>query len=51
MEAEIRAILTDAVAQRPVGFFDAIRAVSLENGGVDLDLRRHEQRQRLVDLR
>ena len=51
MEAEIRAILTDAVAQRPVGFFDAIRAVSLEHGGLDLDLRRHKQRQRLVDLR
>ena len=51
MEAEIRAILTDAVAQRPVGFFDAIRAVSLEHGGVDLDLRRHKQRQRPVDLR
>ena len=51
MEAEIRTILTDAVAQRPVGFFDAIRAVSLEHGGVDLDLRRHKQRQRPVDLR
>jgi len=33
MEAEIRAILTDAVAQRPVGFFEAIRALSLEHGG------------------
>jgi plasmid stability protein len=51
MEAEIRAILTEAVEQRPVGLFDAIRAVSLEHGGVDLDLRRRQQRQRPVDLR
>ena len=50
MEAEIRAILTEAVEQRPVGLFDAIRAVSLEHGGVDLDLRRRKQRQRPVDL-
>jgi antitoxin FitA len=52
MEAEIRAILVDAVAtQRPVGLFDAIRAASLEHGGVELDLRRHKRRQRPVDLR
>jgi antitoxin FitA len=52
MEAEIRAILVDAVAeQRPVGLFDAIRAISLEHGGVDLDLRRERRRQRPVDLR
>ena len=50
MEAEIRAILVDAVAeQRPVGLFDAIRAISLEHGGVDL--RRERRRQRPVDLR
>jgi plasmid stability protein len=52
MEAEIRAILTDAVAQRrPVGLFDAIRAVSLEHGGVDLDIRLRQHRQRPVDLK
>jgi antitoxin FitA len=52
MEAEIRAILVDAVAEeRPVGLFDAIRAISLEHGGVDLDLRRERRRQRPVDLR
>jgi plasmid stability protein len=51
MEAEIRAILVDAVAERPVGLFDAIRAVSLEHGGVDLDARRRDRRQRPVDLR
>jgi plasmid stability protein len=52
MEAEIRAILVDAVAeQRPVRLFDAIRAISLEHGGVDLDLRRKRRRQRPVDLR
>jgi antitoxin FitA len=52
MEAEIRAILVDAVAeQQPAGFFDALRAISLEHGGVDLDLRRKRQRQRPVDLR
>jgi plasmid stability protein len=50
MEAEIRAILVDAVAeQRPVSLFDAIRAISLEHGGVDL--RRERRRQRPVDLR
>jgi antitoxin FitA len=52
MEAEIRAILVGAVAeQRPVSLFDAIRAISLEHGGVDLDLRRERRRQRPVDLR
>lgn len=52
MEAEIRAILTDAVAERrPAGLFDAIRAVSLEHGGVDLDIRHHKHRQRPIDLR
>jgi antitoxin FitA len=51
MEAEIRAILTEAVAeQRPVGLFDAIRAVSLEHGGIELDLPRHGRRQRPVNL-
>ena len=52
MEAEIRAILADAVAeQRPVGLFDAIRAVSLEHGGVDLELPPRKRRQRPVELR
>lgn len=52
MEAEIRAILADAVAeQRPVSLFDAIRAVSLEHGGVDLELPRRKRRQRPVELR
>jgi plasmid stability protein len=52
MEAEIRAILADAVAERqPVGLFDAIRAVSLEHGGVDLELPRRKRRQRPVELR
>ena len=54
MEAEIRAILVDAVAeQRPAGLFDALRAISLEHGGVDLDLGLHRKRrrQRPVDLR
>jgi antitoxin FitA len=51
MEAEIRAILSEAVAgQRPGSFFDALRAISLEHGGVDLDLRRQQRRQRSVDL-
>jgi antitoxin FitA len=54
MEAEIRAILVDAVTeQRPAGLFEALRAISLEHGGVDLDLdlRRKRRRQRPVDLR
>jgi plasmid stability protein len=52
MEAEIRAILADAVAeQRPVVLFDAIRAFSLEHGGVDLELPRRKRRQRPVELR
>jgi len=52
MEADILAILADAVAeQRPVGLFDAIRAVSLEQGGVDLELPRRKRRQRPVELR
>jgi plasmid stability protein len=52
MEAEIRAILVNAVAeQRPAGLFDALRAISLEHGGVDLDLRRKRRQQRPVDLR
>jgi antitoxin FitA len=51
MEAEIRAILVDAVAERPKGLFDAIRAISLEHGGVDLDARRRDRRQRPVDLK
>ena len=52
MEAEIRVILMNAVAeQRPAGLFDALRAISLEHGGVDLDLRRTGRRQRPVDLR
>ena len=50
MEAEIRAILVDAVAQRPTGLLDAIRTISLEHGGVDLDLRKKSRRQRPVDL-
>jgi plasmid stability protein len=51
MEAEIRAILSEAVAgQRPVSFFDALRAMSLEHGGVDLDLGGQQRRQRPVDL-
>jgi antitoxin FitA len=51
MEAEIRAILADAVTeQRPAGLFDAIRAVSLEHGGVDLELPGRNRRQRPVDL-
>jgi plasmid stability protein len=50
MEAEIRAILVDAVAERPLGLFDAIRAISLEHGGVDLDVRRKDRRQRPVEL-
>ena len=51
MEAEIRAILVDAVAEQRPGLFDALRAISLEHGGVDLDLRRKRRRQRPVDLR
>lgn len=52
MEAEVRAILADAVAERrPAGLFDAIRAVSLEHGGVDLELPRRNRRQRPVELR
>ena len=52
MEAEIRAILAEAVAeQRPIGLFDAIRAVSLEHGGIELELPRRDRRQRPVDLR
>jgi antitoxin FitA len=52
MEAEIRAILAEAVAeQRPAGLFDALRAISLEHGGVDLDFRQKQRRQRPVDLR
>jgi plasmid stability protein len=52
MEAEIRAILVDAVAeQRQVGLFDSLRAISLEHGGVDLDLRQKRRGQRPVDFR
>jgi plasmid stability protein len=51
MEAEIRAILAEAVTEeRPAGLFDAIRAVSLEHGGVDLELPRRNRRQRPVQL-
>jgi plasmid stability protein len=50
MEAEIRAILVDAVNERPMGLFDAIRTISLEHGGVDLDLRSKRRRQRAVDF-
>jgi plasmid stability protein len=51
MEAEIRAILAEAVAEkRPRGFFDALRAIALEHGGVDLNLRRDDYRQRPIDL-
>jgi plasmid stability protein len=32
VEAEIRAILVDAVAEQPAGLFDALRAISLEHG-------------------
>jgi hypothetical protein len=31
-------------------FFDALRAIALEHGGVDLDLRRDDYRQRPIDL-
>ena len=51
MEAEIRAILVDAVTERPMGLFDALRTISLEHGGVDLDLHSKSRRQRPVDLR
>ena len=52
MEAEIRAILVDTVSElsRPVGLFDAIRAISLEHGGVNLELPHRERRQRPIDL-
>ncbi len=52
MEAEIRAILVDAVSElsRPVGLFDAIRAISLEHGGVDLELPHRKRRQRPINL-
>ena len=50
MEAEIRAILVDAVTERPMGLFDALRTISLEHGGVDLDLPSKSLRQRPVDL-
>jgi plasmid stability protein len=51
MEAEIRAILEEAVAeQRLAGLFDAIRAISLEHGGVDLELPHRERRQRPINL-
>jgi antitoxin FitA len=52
MEAEVRAILVDAVSElsRPVGLFDAIRAISLDHGGVDLELPHRERRQRPIDL-
>ena len=51
MEAEIRTILSEAVAmQRPLGLFDAIRAVSIEHGGVDLELPLQKRRQRPVQL-
>ena len=50
MEAEIRAILVDAVTERPMGLFDALRTISLEHGGVDLDLPSKSRRQRPVDL-
>jgi plasmid stability protein len=51
MEAEIRAILSEAVAEKQhIGFFDALRAIALEHGGVDLDLRRDDYQQRPIDL-
>jgi antitoxin FitA len=52
MEAEVRAILVDAVSDvsRPVGLFDAIRAISLEHGGVDLELPHRKRRQRPIEL-
>jgi hypothetical protein len=38
------------VGWRRAGFFNALRAMSLEHGGVNLDLRRKDERQRPVDL-
>jgi antitoxin FitA len=51
MEAEVRAILTDAVSEPPAprSLADAIRAVAVRHGGVDLE-RPQRRPQRPVDL-
>jgi plasmid stability protein len=51
MEAEVRAILTDAVSEPapPQSLADAIRAVALRHGGVDLE-RPKRRSQRPVEL-
>ena len=51
MEAEVRAILTDAVSEPPAprSLAKAIRAVAVRHGGVDLE-RPQRRWQRPVDL-
>ncbi|HYB88331.1 MAG TPA: Arc family DNA-binding protein [Streptosporangiaceae bacterium] len=53
MEAEIRAILTDAVTGpgEAAGFFDVILDRFGELGGVDLDIPPRTERARAADLR
>ena len=53
MEAEIRAILTDAVTGpgEAAGFFDVILDRFGELGGVDLDISPRTERARAADLR
>lgn len=51
MEAEVRAILTDAVAPRRKSIAAALREVALEYGGVDeLPVPSRDERQRSIDF-
>lgn len=51
MEAEARAILTEAVAERRPSIVDALREVALKHGGIDdLDVPARSETQRPVEL-
>ena len=52
MEAEVRSILTVALSEpaRPQNLVEAIRAVAVRHGGVDLELPERRRRQRPIDL-
>lgn len=51
MEAEARAILTEAVAERRPSIVDALREVAIQYGGIDaLDIPARTEIQRPVEL-
>lgn len=52
MEAEVRAILADALSEpaRPRNLVEAIRAVAVRHGGVELELPERRYDQRPIDL-